>query len=225
MLTARVCNYVTSDDAIREQFRAWILDGNYPCVGAKAAFNSGSDDVQIYRELITSTCELAQDLRSFASASKEAEYATFIAIFRQPVATSETRFEHLLWRQLQTLHALDAASWAAGVSSDPANPHFSFSFAGQAFYVIGIHASSSRAARRFAYPTLVFNPHEQFQRLRTEGKWKRMRQTIRERDVQLQGSINPMLSDFGERSEAGQYSGRAVGAGWRPPIGRCPFHR
>jgi FPC/CPF motif-containing protein YcgG len=120
---------------------------------------------------------------------------------------------------------MDDAEWDRSVSPDPRDSHFSFSFAGQAFYVIGLHANSSREARRFPWPTLVFNPHEQFERLRTDGKWKRMQQTIRERDTQLQGSINPMLSDFGERSEAPQYSGRAVGEDWQPPIGKCPFHR
>ena len=97
-------------------------------------------------------------------------------------------------------------------SSDPADPHFSFSFGGQALYVIGMHAKSSREARRFRWPALVFNPHEQFERLRADGKWKHMQETIRHRDLVLQGTINPMLSDFGEHSEARQYSGRIVAA-------------
>jgi hypothetical protein len=94
-----------------------------------------------------------------------------------------------------------------------------------------MHPHSSREARRFGWPAMVFNPHEQFERLRADGKWKRMQQTIRERDVQLQGSINPMLSDFGEATEARQYSGRAVEEDWRAPFepttpaaGKCPFH-
>jgi FPC/CPF motif-containing protein YcgG len=73
----------------------------------------------------------------------------------------------------------------------------------------------------------VFNPHEQFERLRADGHWKRMQETIRRRDLELQGSINPMLSDFGEQSEARQYSGRAVEDNWRAPFkavaGKCPF--
>jgi FPC/CPF motif-containing protein YcgG len=91
-----------------------------------------------------------------------------------------------------------------------------------------MHANSSRDARRFPWPTLIFNPHEQFERLRSDGKWKHMQETIRQRDVQLQGSINPMLSDFGEQSEARQYSGRPVEEDWRAPFkaagsGKCPF--
>jgi FPC/CPF motif-containing protein YcgG len=36
----------------------------------------------------------------------------------------------------------------------------------------------------------------------------------------VQGTLNPNLADFGERSESRQYSGREVEEGWR-----CPFHR
>jgi FPC/CPF motif-containing protein YcgG len=157
------------------------------------------------------------------------EYATFVAIFERPRKTTEIEFENLFWKQLRALHDYDAQrfAWDSHVSSDPADPHFSFSFGGQALYVIGLHANSSREARRFPWPALVFNPHEQFERLRADGKWKRMQETIRSRDLQLQGSINPMLSDFGEQSEARQYSGRAVEDNWRPPFptgaGKCPF--
>jgi FPC/CPF motif-containing protein YcgG len=140
---------------------------------------------------------------------------------------SESQFENLLWQQLRALHEADSKyfDWDAQVSSNPSDPHFSFSFGGRAFYVIGLHANSSREARRFKWPALVFNPHEQFQRLRADGKWKRMQETIRERDLALQGSINPMLSDFGETSEARQYSGRAVANDWKAPFpaGKCPF--
>jgi FPC/CPF motif-containing protein YcgG len=135
-----------------------------------------------------------------------------------------------LWRQLQYLHGADAEhfGWDPNVSSDPRDPHFSFSFGGRAFYVIGMHGQNSRVARRFPWPALVFNPHEQFQRLRTDGKWRRMQRSIRARELVLQGSVNPMLSDFGEESEARQYSGRTVPEDWTPPLGgngggKCPF--
>ena len=45
-----------------------------------------------------------------------------------------------------------------------------------------------------------------------------MRDVIRARDERQTGSMNPMLADFGKRSEAIQYSGRAAGADWK-----CPF--
>lgn len=73
-------------------------------------------------------------------------------------------------------------------------------------------------ARRLPSPALVFNSHRQFDRLRADGRYAKMQAATRERDIALQGSINPNLADHGEASEARQYSGRAVDADWI-----CPF--
>jgi FPC/CPF motif-containing protein YcgG len=241
-------------DAHRE-FKQRILSPGFPCLGAKAAFHEQTYGFAAYSELASAdaTAGLCRDLFNFrehehkidngaggsratstgrpagrASGSERVnQYATFIAVFRQPMDVDEVRFEELLWGQLRQLHEADIVNWSAQVSSNPADPHFSFSFAGRAFYIVGMHANSSRNARRFPWPTLVFNPHEQFERLRVGGKWKRMQQTIRARELALQGSINPMLNDFGEQSEARQYSGRAVGDDWVAPLpnraGKCRF--
>jgi len=88
------------------------------------------------------------------------------------------------------------------------------------FFVVGLHPRASRPARRFDKPTLVFNLHDQFVRLRESGGYEKMRKTIVERDIALAGSSNPMLSRHGEGSEARQYSGRAVEDDWQ-----CPFTR
>ncbi len=124
--------------------------------------------------------------------------------------------------QLQRLHECDdpETDWDPSVSDDSDDPMFSFSFAGHAYFIVGLHAHSSRISRSFRWPTLVFNPHSQFGQLRGEGRFKRIQQAIRARELAVQGSINPNLADFGERSEARQYSGRAVEELWR-----CPFHR
>ncbi len=223
---------------VHSAFREFVMQPEFPCVGARAAFNSGSYEVALYDALgsPSATAALARDLYEWTRSELRfrSEYATFVAVFRQPEpeAMKEGIFEQRMWQQLSSLNALDARefSWDSEVRSDPADPQFSFSFAGQALYVIGLHEHSSRLARQFPWPAMVFNPHEQFERLRADGKWKRMQQTIRERDVQLQGSINPMLSDFGESSEARQYSGRAVEENWQAPFtaakpaGKCPFH-
>jgi FPC/CPF motif-containing protein YcgG len=233
-------------------FREFVSRPEFPCLGAKAAFNSDSQTLRVFDELGSeeATTDLVAALYDFtrlvgrdsvepnqrptsdlngSTESRPTEYATLIAIFEGPRQTDEQEFENLLWKQLRLLHDHDAAGddWDPAVSSDAADPHFSFSFGGQALYVIGMHSNSSREARRFPWPTLVFNPHEQFERLRADGKWRRMQETIRQRDLELQGTINPMLSDFGERTEARQYSGRAVEENWRAPFaaasGKCPF--
>ena len=217
----------------RENFRQLVLRPDFPCVGAKAAFNSESYVLNVYGDLgaSDSTARLCADLFDFTRSEirHTSEYATFVALFAGPIGIGEVEFENLLWQQLRNLHRAEAGQfdWDPSVRSDPADPHFSFSFAGQALYVIGMHASSSRAARQFKWPVLVFNPHEQFEQLRADGKWIKMQETIRSRDHALQGSINPMLSDFGQESEARQYSGRAVEEAWRAPFSpvksKCPF--
>jgi FPC/CPF motif-containing protein YcgG len=214
-------------------FREFVLRPEFPCLGAKAALNSDSCSLHVFSELgsAAATTGLAAGLYDFTASEVMAanEYATFVAIFEGAQELDEIEFEDLFWRQLRALHQHDAAhfDWDPNVRSDPADPHFSFSFAGKALYVIGMHANSSREARRFPWPALVFNPHEQFERLRADGKWKRMQESIRSRDLALQGTINPMLSDFGQQSEARQYSGRAVEENWQAPFQpierKCPF--
>ena len=228
-----------STASLEAQFASFVRGRSFPCLGAKAAFNSGSYLFKAYDELASSESSgtLATDLKAFTASRmpQESAYATFIAVFRAPANVSEKTFEKLLWSQLQQL--IDTQSkeqrWDPSVSPDPADPRFSFSFGGRALYVVGMHSRSSRLARRFPWPVLVFNPHEQFERLRTDGKWRRMQAAIRKRDFSLQGDINPMLSDFGEVSESRQYSGRAVEKEWKAPFdshtdiqkstGRCPF--
>jgi uncharacterized protein len=94
------------------------------------------------------------------------------------------------------------------------------SFAAEAYFVIGLHPKASRPARRFAVPAITFNPHDQFETLRRQDRYARLRERISKRDEALAGSRNPMLQAFGENSEATQYSGRIVDAAWQ-----CPYRR
>jgi hypothetical protein len=211
-------------ESVHQSFRAHVLDQEFSCIGGKSAIINNTYRFGLYPEMNTrgATAGLAYDLWEYERErpTLATDYATFIASFAAPVARDERDWERLLWAQLQSLHELDRAyhAWDATVSSDPEDADFSFSFAGTAFFVIGLHPQSSRYARRFAWPTLVFNAHLQFERLREQGLFDRVRETVRARELKLQGSLNPNLSNYGERSEARQYSGRAVEEEWR-----CPF--
>ncbi len=145
-------------------------------------------------------------------------FQTFVAVFDDKSITSETIFEEKLWRQLQYLHDIDDSPWDPEVSHDPEDNNFSFSIGGKAFYIIGLHPHSSRKARQSPYPAMTLNLHYQFEKMRELGIYSKVRNKIRERDALLQGEINPMLKDFGEESEARQYSGRQVDEHWK-----CPF--
>jgi FPC/CPF motif-containing protein YcgG len=173
---------------------------------------------------------LFEDLMSFARDADPADgFTTFLAAFpgagsRKPSEVlDEHDFERRLWRQLRSLRRIDGAAWDPAVSSDPSDDHFGFSLGGTAFFVVGLHPGASRKARQSQVPVLVFNLHEQFDRLRADARFETFRDTIRRRDLRLQGSLNPMVADHGSASEARQYSGRAVAKSWRAPFPRrCP---
>ncbi len=214
---------LSAENAYKD-FRAHISNDGFSCIGAKAALNGSIFRVGFYNEMNTreTNAVLAHDLRMFAGEQKEpsSNYASFAAIFSAPIFQNEKDWESSLWTQLENLHKLDGDSvWDTSVSSDPADANFSFSFAETGFFIVGLHPNSSRLARRFSRATMVFNPHAQFDRLRELEQYERLQKTIRAREMNLQGSLNPNLSDFGTRSEARQYSGRAVEEDWK-----CPFH-
>jgi hypothetical protein len=210
---------------VHDSFRALVSNVRFSCVGAKAALGSGSYRVGLYERMgsTEAAAGLARDLFWFVEEQGEFGdgFSTFVASFVGPAVADEAAFERLLWGQLQRLHEEDRRhhGWDPSVSDDPEDPRFAFSFAGMAFFVVGLHPASSRFARRFAWPTLVFNAHHQFDRLREEGGYERMQEVIRSREIGLQGDLNPNLGEFGVRSEARQYSGRPAEADWR-----CPFH-
>lgn len=208
-----------------EELLAAIADERFPCLGAKSAMARGllktlvcasldrrSDDARVHSELLAWVEDYRRDptgLRSLA------------VVFTGPKDLDEKQFEAVMWERLQSLADIDERRQQPhdrSVSLDPDDPHFSLSFGGAAFFVVGLHPSASRPARRMPRPTLVFNLHDQFERLRKEGRYERMRERILSRDEALAGSVNPMLARFGEESEARQYSGRQVGEDWR-----CPF--
>jgi uncharacterized protein len=217
------------EQRMRDAFGDFVGDPRFPCLAAKTTLRPGDEHLRVYGVLgsVPASDALATDLARFARRASSAgnRLTAFVAIFRGRPPASERAFERRLWAQLQLLHERDdpAAGWDPAVSADPSDPRFSFSFAGTAFFVVGLHPKSSRLARRFRCPALVFNPHEQFERLRREGRFEPLRNRIRERDIALQGNINPSLADFGERSEAEQYSGRdATEGAWRCPFRRTP---
>lgn len=216
----------TSRDTILvESVKGYALNPSFPCLGARSAINSQRAHFasygQVGRDDPLQLQALCEALAAFSDSFPDPGEApvTYIALFDNDVLDEE-EFEQRLWRHLQLLHYNDRRKfdWAPRVSSDTKSCNFSFSIAGRAFFVVGLHPYASRIARRSPVPCLVFNFHNQFEQLRASGKYEKLQRSIRLRDIALQGSVNPMLARFGEASEARQYSGRAVSSGWQ-----CPF--
>ena len=205
-------------------FRNFITHERFSCVGAKGAVSSGGYRFAMYDGFPSreGTQGLARDLAAFVAElpSMKPRYKTFVAIFND-TSLDERSFEARLWEQLTALHNVDAKyfDWDPSVSKDPQDPRFAFSVAGHGFFVVGLHPAASRISRRFALPALVFNSHHLFNDLKATGHFAKIQQLVREREEELQGSLNPNLADHGSNSEARQYSGRAVEENWV-----CPFH-
>lgn len=210
---------------LEAEFLERVRDAGFPCVGAKSAAATGMlrilpardltsawNDVEIHDALLHWAWQYGREPDGFRSLA---------VVFEGPTDLTEAEFEQAMWTRIQSFADKDTwrgQSYDERVSADPEDPKFSLSFGGQAFFVVGVHPHASRPARQFPRPALVFNLHDQFVKLREQGRYERMRERILERDLELAGDINPMLARHGEASEARQYSGRLVSDQWV-----CPF--
>lgn len=209
---------------IINKYKDYVTNKGFPCVAAKASLA-----LQQIRYLIVDHMGCPQDdssilqfIYDFVDEYRGTEkiFYSAVVIFKGPELLDEVMFDKLLWQRLQALSDLDAQEYNHDkrVSANPASASFSFSLKEEAFFVIGLGPTSRRPARQFSYPTLVFNPHAQFEEMRQSGQYARMKSIVRKRDISFSGSVNPMLKDFGEYSEVYQYSGLQHDKQWQCPL-------
>jgi len=210
---------------IESAYFAFLNTKAFPCIGAKTALAKQQAVCMVASHMACPKDDWAilQFLYRFIDDYRKSDqiFHSAAIIFEQPVSLTEKVFDELLWQRLQVLSNMDAEKYPYDnrVDPDPGSGNFSFSLKEEAFFIIGLHPASSRASRQFSYPTLVFNPHQQFEKLKQTNKYESMKATVRKRDIAYSGSVNPMLNDFGESSEALQYSGRKYDEQWQ-----CPLH-
>jgi FPC/CPF motif-containing protein YcgG len=203
--------------------REALSRADFPCLGAKAALAKGKLSTYTARRPLTEDAEpLAERLRAFVEqySDPRSDFAAVVALDPCVVVSDEHRFESYLWDVLAALHQIDQHPWDSRYSRDPRSADFKFSFAGRAWYVVGLSPVASRIARRVPVAGLVFNPVWQFERLRDVGQLDGLIEKVRRRDTRLQGNISPNLRFEGTHSDALQYSGREVASTWQ-----CPFPR
>ena len=206
-----------------QAFRTFVLDDAFSCLGAKSSISRGLFRFGTYARLDDPavTAGLARDLYAFAaerglrerlhdlrrrlSRTRRAAVKRVSSAAVVPAAAAA--------RPRRALSSLGSAGERRSGRS-----RFLVQLRGQRVLHRGMHPQASRAARRFAWPALVFNAHEQFERLREDGRYGGLQRQIRERELRLDGDLNPNLADYGRHSEARQYSGRATEGSWR-----CPF--
>lgn len=214
--------HIRESATIRAAFDHFILEKFHPCVMARGMFSQDKVDFHVYDDFGSRETAKAilRDVQKYVQDYDFTgrNFQAFMAVFDDDSVTSEELFEEKLWQQLQYIHEVDEEPWDPLVSHDPDDKNFSFSIGGKAFYIVGLHPHSSRKARQSPYPAMTLNLHYQFEKMRELGIFTDVRNKIRKRDMSLQGGINPMLKDFGEESEALQYSGRQLDEQWK-----CPF--
>ncbi len=212
-------------------FEEFVRDPLFPCVGAKAALSKRQMTYVVARDIRSAwdDLDIHTMLRGIVGLYRKnpAPFRSLAVIFEDDTAMDELGFERHLWDRLQSLS--DKDDWLGQkrddrVAHDPNHPEFSVSFGGEAFFIVGLHPQASRPARRFVRPTMIFNLHDQFEKLRKANQYEKLRASILDRDVKIAGNINPMLAQHGEVSAARQYSGREVGSEWKCPYARAGTH-
>ena len=213
-----------NDSELTELYLDYIRNESFPCIAAKAAVANHQvkcivadhmacphDDPAILNFLYDFVDTFRQSAKLYHSAA---------ILFKGPGMVDEKEFDNLMWMRLQSLANMDSKNFPYDnrVDHDPGSAKFSFSLKEEAFFIIGLHANSSRVTRRFQHPVLTFNPHAQFEQLRDLNKFENMQRVVRKRDLAHSGSVNPMLENYGEVSEVYQYSGRQYDNQWECPL-------
>lgn len=181
---------------------------------AKAAIKTGMVDIHSTRGLADSESIMNIQLRLHGFIDRfrlqQKKLSSFILTIDNEELMDFNNFEKEFFRFLNRLKNLDRKNYPHDprVSSDPRDKNYSYSIKSEAFFIVALHPDSPRFARRFHKPAIVFNPHVQFDNLRRKNIFHKIKNVIRSKDKELQGSINPMLNDFGVRSEVFQYMGR-----------------
>jgi uncharacterized protein len=212
---------------IKNEIRSLILQENYPCVAAIQSVVRNDYVIGTYGQFGTGTHwhKLRADLLNFLAlqSSTQSRYMSFWAVFTAPNQSpgNEIDFEDKFWRELSLLSSEEErpVDWGQSNSSDPNDPSFCLCLNGEKLFVVGLHPQSSRFARRFSRPAMVFNAFSQFETFEKEGTYAALVKTIRHNDLKFQGSINPMVLAHGDEWESIQYSGRENPDSWK-----CPFH-
>lgn len=210
---------------VNELLGSFIKTGTHPCLGARSVMNNNTYSFEIFNKLgdensANKTCESVYNYLQERPDNSYPKLYSFFAIYEMSSFESELEFEKKLWEHLNFMHKYDKKKydWDSMMSSDPNDVNFGFSIGGKAFYIVGMHPNSNRNSRSFPMVMLVFNLHEQFELLKEKGSYYRLRESIRNRDKNINGSINPMMITDDTESEVKQYSGRQVGKDWK-----CPF--
>jgi uncharacterized protein len=225
--------YAITHNSLFQNIRNLVMQPNYPCVSAVSsflkkdymtesypAFGSGQGAAKLYADLIRFKNEQRRT---------KAPFYSFWAVYDNSEVTSEEDFEQKLWSELSAVHAYEVnkcaeenteMTWDPKFSSNPNDKNFCFCVDGHAYFLVGMHPLSSRKARQFPYPVLIFNLYAQFDELFQKKTFEPMVKINRLKEIKFQGDINPMVEKHGQEWESIQFSGKNNSDQWK-----CPFQK
>jgi FPC/CPF motif-containing protein YcgG len=107
-----------------------------------------------------SVVKLAQSLKVYLPIAKTlGNYTSFVTFFRMDESRSLTEYEDLFWSILNRLHHMDSRNWPEGVSKDPDDPTWEFSFMGEPIFVVcNTPAHQLRNSRYASTFMITFQP-------------------------------------------------------------------
>ncbi|ENW9131295.1 guanitoxin biosynthesis heme-dependent pre-guanitoxin N-hydroxylase GntA [Escherichia coli] len=198
-----------SPDVFIHHFNNLIESKLFCCIGARRANTQNNLFYKHSKYPKEDILNVYNCLEYFSTNNiKGKEFYSAIVFFNEVKLSSEKDFECFLWDILTRLNDIDKNkyNWATGYSKNTNDKHFSFSIAGEAFFIVGLHPMAHRISRRFYIPTLVFNHHAMFEKLKASGNFERYKTAIRKNEMRIQGLLNKHLHDFDDHSEASQYA-------------------
>jgi FPC/CPF motif-containing protein YcgG/predicted heme/steroid binding protein len=214
-----------SSELAHDQFVQFVKQPSYPCVCARSTLYLNKYKFKYYDSKVNiKNNTLASDLSNFlleqaeiwkSSNNKDRMLTTFVACFKQE-EFSEQQFEFDLFTQLEHLHSLDNHDYS-NKKNTTIFPH-SFNFGGRSFFIAGLHSNSSRRARRFTYPTLVFNALDQFEMMEESYSEIHRMNCKRESVFDWDNNYNPMIDLIPRLGACVAFSGRQID----PETWTCP---
>lgn len=187
-----------------ELFRERMLDEVrvFPCTFGVGAVRSATLRYAFVPAGDGRVDRLAAALEDFIPMAAELGKRTSLVAFFEPAETVRTLDEHRahFWELLQSLHLRDTEPWPSGISRDPEDSEWEFSYGGMPFFVVAnTPAHARRASRFFEYFTITFQPRFVFDDLAADTEQgQKARKVIRQRLAAYDAvEPSPELGSFG----------------------------
>ncbi|SFJ92559.1 hypothetical protein SAMN02799624_06616 [Paenibacillus sp. UNC496MF] len=169
----------------------------FPCVFGATGFIRGQLRYSFLEDTgQESLRQLSEALHQYLKIGRDlGPYTSFIVFFNIDRSDDMAAYEQLFWDILNRLHRLDPTEWPASIPTDPEDPKWEFSFAGEPMFVVcNTPAHELRRSRSSSTFMLTFQPRWVFEGV-TEQQIMHVRKLLKSYDQLPQF---PFLGTYGE---------------------------